>query len=183
MDRNKTIFFPGDPAERVYLIRRGAVRLSRVYESGEEITVALLRENSLFGVLSLLTGQRSDRFYHAVAFTRVEMVTAPATSVKAAIEADTSVGLRLLQGIGSSVVCSSSSLAGGWFSPCPNTMGGVNPLVECDLAATFKVLPGRPDRCFRDDHKPRRPPILPKFPGSGSAGLATGGLEALACRL
>ena len=43
VDRNKTIFFPGDPAERVYLIRRGAVRLSRVYESGEEITVALLR--------------------------------------------------------------------------------------------------------------------------------------------
>ena len=44
VERNKTIFFPGDPAERVYLIRRGAVRLSRVYESGEEITVALLRE-------------------------------------------------------------------------------------------------------------------------------------------
>ena len=53
VERSKE-YFPGDPAERVYLIRRGAVRLSRVYESGEEITVALLRENSLFGVLSLL---------------------------------------------------------------------------------------------------------------------------------
>ena len=30
VDRSKTIFFPGDPAERVFLIRRGAVRLSRV---------------------------------------------------------------------------------------------------------------------------------------------------------
>jgi len=89
VERGKTIFFPGDPAEKVYLIRRGAVRLSRVYESGEEITVALLRENSLFGVLSLLTGHRSDRFYHSIAFTRVEMVTAPATSVRQAIEADT----------------------------------------------------------------------------------------------
>ena len=47
VERSKTIFFPGDPAERVYLIRRGAVRLSRVYESGEEITVALLREKRL----------------------------------------------------------------------------------------------------------------------------------------
>jgi len=82
IERGKTIFFPGDPAERVYLLRRGAVRLSRVYESGEEITVALLRENSLFGVLSLLTGQRSDRFYHAIAFTRVEMVTAPGAPVE-----------------------------------------------------------------------------------------------------
>ena len=104
VERSKTIFFPGDPAERVYLIRRGAVRLSRVYESGEEITVALLRENSLFGVLSLLTGHRSDRFYHAVAFTRVDMVTAPAASVRQAIEEDTSVGLLLLQGLSSRIL-------------------------------------------------------------------------------
>ena len=104
VDRSKTIFFPGDPAEKVYLLRRGAVRLSRVYESGEEITVALLRENSLFGVLSLLTGQRSDRFYHAIAFTRVEMVTAPATSVRRAIEQDASMGLLLLQGLSSRIL-------------------------------------------------------------------------------
>jgi global nitrogen regulator NtcA len=104
IERSKTIFFPGDPAERVYLLRRGAVRLSRVYESGEEITVALLRENSLFGVLSLLTGQRSDRFYHAIAFTRVEMITAPATSVRRAIEQDASVGLLLLQGLSSRIL-------------------------------------------------------------------------------
>ncbi len=104
VDRSKTIFFPGDPAERVYLIRRGAVRLSRVYESGEEITVALLRENSLFGVLSLLTGHRSDRFYHAVALTRVEMHTAPASSVRQAIEADPGVGLLLLQGLSSRIL-------------------------------------------------------------------------------
>ncbi|WP_269622321.1 global nitrogen regulator NtcA [Prochlorococcus marinus] len=104
VERSKTIFFPGDPAERVYLIRRGAVRLTRVYESGEEITVALLRENSLFGVLSLLTGHRSDRFYHAVAFTRVEMMSAPAGSVRNAIEADSGVGLLLLQGLSSRIL-------------------------------------------------------------------------------
>ncbi len=104
VERSRTIFFPGDPAEKVYLIRRGAVRLSRVYESGEEITVSLLRENSLFGVLSLITGDRSDRFYHAVAFTRVDIITAPATSVRKAIEEDTTVGLLLLQGISSRVL-------------------------------------------------------------------------------
>ncbi len=54
-ERGKTIFFPGDPAERVYFLIKGAVKLSRVYEAGEEITVALLRENSVFGVLSLDT--------------------------------------------------------------------------------------------------------------------------------
>ena len=34
VERGKTIFFPGDPAERVSLLKRGAVRLSRVYETG-----------------------------------------------------------------------------------------------------------------------------------------------------
>ena len=104
VERGKTIFFPGDPAERVYLLKRGAVRLSRVYESGDEITVALLRENSLFGVLSLLTGQKSDRFYHAIAFTRVDLISAPATSVRQAIEKDARVGLLLLQGLSSRIL-------------------------------------------------------------------------------
>lgn len=104
VERGKTIFFPGDPAERVYLLKRGAVRLSRVYETGEEITVALLRENSLFGVLSLLTGQNSDRFYHAIAFTRVDLISAPATSVRQAIEKDARVGLLLLQGLSSRIL-------------------------------------------------------------------------------
>ena len=104
VERGKTIFFPGDPAERVYLLKRGAVRLSRVYETGEEITVALLRENSLFGVLSLLTGQKSDRFYHSIAFTRVDLISAPATSVRQAIEKDARVGLLLLQGLSSRIL-------------------------------------------------------------------------------
>ena len=71
-ERGETIFFPGEPAERVYFLLQGAVKLSSVYETGEEITVALLRENRIFGVLSLLTGHHhSDRFYHAVALTPV----------------------------------------------------------------------------------------------------------------
>ena len=84
-DRGKTIFFPGDPAERVYFLTKGAVKLSRVYEAGEEITVALLRENTVFGVLSLITGQKSDRFYHAVAFTPVELLSTPIEQVENAL--------------------------------------------------------------------------------------------------
>jgi CRP/FNR family transcriptional regulator, global nitrogen regulator len=85
-ERGKTIFFPGDPAERVYFLQKGAVKLSRVYEQGEEITVALLRENSVFGVLSLITGQKADRFYHAVAFTPVELLSVPIEQVEKALK-------------------------------------------------------------------------------------------------
>jgi global nitrogen regulator NtcA len=97
-ERGKTIFFPGDPAERVYFLLKGAVKLSRVYEAGEEITVALLRENSVFGVLSLLTGHRSDRFYHAVAFTPVELLSAPIEQVEQALKEKPELSMLMLRG-------------------------------------------------------------------------------------
>ncbi|MGP0128537.1 MAG: global nitrogen regulator NtcA [cyanobacterium endosymbiont of Rhopalodia musculus] len=103
-ERGKTIFFPGDPAERVYFLLKGAVKLSRVYEAGEEITVALLRENSVFGVLSLITGQRSDRFYHAVAFTRVELLSAPIEQVEQALKREPDLSMLMLQGLSSRIL-------------------------------------------------------------------------------
>jgi CRP/FNR family transcriptional regulator, global nitrogen regulator len=103
-DRGKTIFFPGDPAERVYFLIKGAVKLSRVYEAGEEITVALLRENSVFGVLSLLTKNRSDRFYHAVAFTPVEILSVPIEQVEKAMKEDPDLPMVLLRGLSSRIL-------------------------------------------------------------------------------
>jgi CRP/FNR family transcriptional regulator len=103
-ERGKTIFFPGDPAERMYFLMKGAVKLSRVYETGEEITVALLRENSVFGVLSLLTQQRSDRFYHAVAFTQVELLSVPTEMVEKAMQEDPELPMTLLQGLSSRIL-------------------------------------------------------------------------------
>lgn len=103
-ERGKTIFFPGDPAERVYFLLRGAVKLSRVYEAGEEITVALLRENSVFGVLSLITGQRADRFYHAVAFTPVELLSVPIEQVEKALKDNPELSMIMLQGLSSRIL-------------------------------------------------------------------------------
>ncbi len=103
-ERGKTIFFPGDPAERVYFLMKGAVKLSRVYEAGEEITVALLKENSVFGVLSLVTGQRSDRFYHAVAFTPVELVSVPIDQMEKALKENPELAFLMLQGLSSRIL-------------------------------------------------------------------------------
>ncbi|MEO1132763.1 MAG: global nitrogen regulator NtcA [Cyanobacteria bacterium J06639_1] len=103
-DRGKTIFFPGDPAERFYFLQKGAVKLSRVYESGEEITVALLRENSIFGVLSLITGQRSDRFYHSVAFTSVELLSIPIEQAEKTLTENAELAMLLLKGLSSRIL-------------------------------------------------------------------------------
>jgi CRP/FNR family transcriptional regulator, global nitrogen regulator len=103
-DRGKTIFFPGDPAERVYFLKKGAVKLSRVYEAGEEITVALLRENSVFGVLSLITGNRSDRFYHAVAFTPVELISTPIEQFERSLKENPDMSWLMLKGLSSRIL-------------------------------------------------------------------------------
>ncbi len=103
-DRGKTIFFPGDPAERVYFLVKGAVKLSRVFDNGEEITVALLRENSVFGVLSIITGHRSDRFYHAVAITPVEILAANIDQVEKALRNDAELSSILLKGLASRIL-------------------------------------------------------------------------------
>ena len=103
-ERGKTIFFPGDPAERVYFLIKGAVKLSRVYEAGEEITVALLRENSIFGVLSLITGQKSDRFYHSVAFTSVELLSAPIEQFQRSLLDNPDLSRLMLQGLSSRIL-------------------------------------------------------------------------------
>lgn len=103
-ERGKTIFFPGDPAERVYFLQKGAVKLSRVYEQGEEITVALLRESSVFGVLSLITGQKADRFYHAVAFTPVELLSVPIEQVEKALKENPDLSMWMLKGLSTRIL-------------------------------------------------------------------------------
>jgi len=103
-DRGKTIFFPGDPAEKVYFLVKGAVKLSRVYEAGDEITVALLRENSVFGVLSLITGHRSDRLYHAVAFTPVSLLSVPIEQMQKALKENPDLSFVMLQGLSSRIL-------------------------------------------------------------------------------
>lgn len=103
-ERGKTIFFPGDPAERVYFLVKGAVKLSRVYEAGEEITVALLKDNSVFGVLSLITGRQSDRFYHAVAFTTVKLMSAPIHHVQKSLMENPELSRLMLQGLSSRIL-------------------------------------------------------------------------------
>jgi len=52
--RGKQIYLPGDPAEAVYILARGRVKLSRLTESGQELILAIVRAPGLFGELVLL---------------------------------------------------------------------------------------------------------------------------------
>jgi CRP/FNR family transcriptional regulator, global nitrogen regulator len=76
-ERGKTIFFPGDPAERFYFLIKGAVKLSRVYEAGEEITVA---------------------------FTPVELLSVPIEHVEKALKENPELPMILLKGLSSRIL-------------------------------------------------------------------------------
>ena len=84
-ERGSTIFFPGDPATRVYLLFAGAVKLSQMDESGTETTIALLPPNSLFGLLPLIDGHHQGQLYHAVTWTKVELLSIPITELKSGL--------------------------------------------------------------------------------------------------
>ena len=49
-----SLFLQGEPAERVFLIDRGQVRLSKTTEDGEQVMVAILAETQLFAVVAAM---------------------------------------------------------------------------------------------------------------------------------
>jgi CRP/FNR family transcriptional regulator len=47
------VYFQGDPANQVYFLKEGRVKLSRVSPDGREITLAILDKGEIFGELSV----------------------------------------------------------------------------------------------------------------------------------
>jgi global nitrogen regulator NtcA len=58
----------------------------------------------VFGVLSLISGNRSERFYHAVAFTPVELLSVPSAQVVKALNEDAELAAMLLRGLSTRIL-------------------------------------------------------------------------------
>lgn len=54
--RGEVVFHAGDPADRVYLIKSGKVRLYRVSDDGRELTLGYLKPDDIFGEHTLFEG-------------------------------------------------------------------------------------------------------------------------------
>ncbi len=104
LDKSRVIFLSGERAKKIYLIKKGVVRLSRICQSGEETTISLLKENCLIGITSLLNEHQSKKSYLLTALTQVEMDAAPISSAKNAIELDRDLRLTLLEGLSSRIL-------------------------------------------------------------------------------
>ena len=68
------IFAPGDPDRQLYFLLEGTVRLYKIYGDYKEATTALLKDQGVFGKLSLVEGRWQDVFAETVTDVRVASV-------------------------------------------------------------------------------------------------------------
>ena len=68
------VFTPGDPDDQLYFLLDGTVRLYKIYGDYKEATTALLKDQGIFGKLSLVEGRWQDVFAEAVTNVRVASV-------------------------------------------------------------------------------------------------------------
>jgi len=64
--RRQPIYLPGDPGDRVFLLKTGQVKLSRISEDGKELTMAILHPGDIFGELEVLDDSPRDSMAEAL---------------------------------------------------------------------------------------------------------------------
>ncbi len=64
--KKSTIFSPGDPSQKIYILKEGHIKISRVSEEGREVTLALLEPGDIFGELEVLQDSPRDTLAEAL---------------------------------------------------------------------------------------------------------------------
>src|SRR5829696_2254796 len=94
IEEGEFLFTPGDANERLFVIKRGKVRIYRVAE-GAEITLAIVDEGTVFGEMAL-TGQHL-REAHAQAMKPSLVLSMGRADLEHVISKNPKVGLRVAQ--------------------------------------------------------------------------------------
>ena len=55
--KKKIVFFENEEGDKLYIILKGSVKVTKIFESGEEIILAILHKGDFFGDMSLLDGK------------------------------------------------------------------------------------------------------------------------------
>lgn len=57
ISKGEIVYLPGDPANTVYILKQGRVRVSRVSSEGKQMTLLILEPGTIFGEMALLDSQ------------------------------------------------------------------------------------------------------------------------------
>ncbi len=63
--RREVLYLPGDAGDRIYLLKRGVVKISALQEDGREVLLALLRKGEVFGEEAVLDTAPRDHMAEA----------------------------------------------------------------------------------------------------------------------
>ena len=105
-NKSELIYKKDDLSKNFYLIKEGVVRISKLFQSGNEITLSLLKKGAIFGILSFLTDGNAGESYYAYAFTRVKLEVAPLDSLNYEILKNKKIRSQLLQCFSQSILYS-----------------------------------------------------------------------------
>jgi CRP-like cAMP-binding protein len=73
--RKEVLYLPGDAGDRIYLLKRGVVKISTLTDDGKEIILALLRKGEVFGEESVLEDAPRDHMAEAYEDALICVVT------------------------------------------------------------------------------------------------------------
>jgi CRP/FNR family transcriptional regulator, cyclic AMP receptor protein len=93
--RGSALFHERGAPDRVYVVRRGFVKLSRLSEDGREVILAIRGPGDLLGELSAIDG--SPRSATAVALDPVSALVLPASDFLSFLEEEPRVGMVVLR--------------------------------------------------------------------------------------
>lgn len=63
--RREILYLPGDAGDRIYLLKRGVVKISAIQEDGREVLLALLHKGEVFGEEAVLDTAPRDHMAEA----------------------------------------------------------------------------------------------------------------------
>jgi CRP-like cAMP-binding protein len=92
--RGSYIFFQGDPADGVYILRSGAIAIVLDSPDGRELVINELRAGDCFGELAVITNQ--NRSTSALALKDCELFVVPAHAFKKALDSDAQLSRRIM---------------------------------------------------------------------------------------
>src|SRR5918999_4350173 len=93
LEMGDIFYSPGDPSEKVFILRRGKVRIYKVADDGREFTLAVVEAGTVFGEMTL-TAQRLQGAY-AQAMEPSEVSTMLREDLERLILEKPQVGLRI----------------------------------------------------------------------------------------
>lgn len=108
--RNEPAYLPGDPADKVYFVRSGRVKIVRTSRSGAESIVGIRGAGDAFGELSIVAEGR-QRATSAIAIEPVEADALPAAAFGAALEGDAALARAFARGVARRLAAAEHELA------------------------------------------------------------------------